>query len=215
MTAPSETSATVLQLGGRAAYATAVITPIGLAFLVAIYVAFALGAVSQGLTLGWINDTLAVVTGLLMLPIVVAVHVLLRDRAPQASRLALIVGIGANLTIVILQSLLVAGVLTFEQEIGPVLVAFLALVAWFVTTGLVGRSTGMLPHGLRMSVLAATYVGYPFWAVWLGRQLIRGAGESAARVGEHRAAVARPEPEPSELGAMSERLEIPVHEGGR
>jgi hypothetical protein len=216
MTAPSETSATVLRLGGRAAYATAVITPIGLAFLVAMYIAFALGAMSQGLTFGWINDTLAVLTGLLMLPIAVAVHVVLRDRAPQASRLALIVGIGANLAIVILQSLLVAGVLTFEQEIGPVLVAFLALVVWFVSTGLVGRSTGVLPHGLRMSVLAATYLGFPFWAVWLGRNLMARAGESvSASPGAHRAAAGRPEPEPSELGAMSERLAMPVHEGGR
>jgi hypothetical protein len=216
MTAPHEASATILRLGGRVAYATAFIAPIGLAFLVAMYVAFALGAMSQGLVFGWVNDTLAIVTGLLMLPIVVAVHILLRKGAPRASRLALIVGIGANVAIVILQSLLVAGVLTFEQEIGPVLIAFLALVVWFVTTGLMGRSTGVFPHGLRMSVLAATYVGYPFWAVWLGRHLVRGAGESdSARVDKHRAAVARPEPEPSELGATSERLEMPVNEGGR
>jgi hypothetical protein len=148
MTARNETSAAVMRTGGRAAYASAVVTPIGLAFLVAMYVAFAVGAKSQGLTFGWINDTLAVVSGLLMLPIVVAVHVLLRERALRASRLVVLVGIGANVAIVILQSLLVAGILSFEQEIGPVLVAFLALVVWFVTTGLMGRSTGVLPHGL-------------------------------------------------------------------
>jgi hypothetical protein len=164
-------------MGGRAAYATAVVAPIGLAFLVAMYVSFALGAKSPGLAFGWINDMLAVVTGLLMLPVAVAVHVLLRDRAPRASRLALILGIGANVAIAILQSLLVAGVLTFDQEIGPVLIAFLALVVWFVTTGLMGSSTGVLPHGIRMSVLAATYIGYPFWAAWLGRHLLGRAGE--------------------------------------
>jgi len=177
MNARSETSTTVLRLGGWAVYATAIVAPIGLAFLVAMYVSFAVGAKSQGLVFGWINDVLAVVTGLLMLPTVVAVDVLLRDRTPLASRLALIVGIGANVAIVILQSLLIAGVLTFEQEIGPVLIAFLALVVWFVATGLTCSSTGVLPHGLRLGVLAATYIGYPFWAFWLGRHLLRRAGE--------------------------------------
>ena len=96
MNAQSETSTTVLRLGGRAVYATAIVVPIGLAFLVAMYVSFAVGSKSQGLVFGWINDVLAVVTGLLTLPTVVAVDVLLRDRTPLASRLALIVGIGAN-----------------------------------------------------------------------------------------------------------------------
>jgi hypothetical protein len=177
MTPRSETSTTVLPLGGRAAYATAVVAPIGLAFLVAMDVSFALGAKSQALAFGWINDVLAVVTGMMMLPIVVAVDVLLRERARQASRLAMIVGIGANVAIVILQSLLIAGVLMFEQEIGPVLIAFLALVVWLVATGLMDRSAGVLPHGLRMGVLAATYIGYPFWAFWLGRHFLRRAGE--------------------------------------
>jgi hypothetical protein len=205
----------VLRLGGRAAYATAIVAPIGLGFLVAMYLAFALGARSQGLAFGWINDTLAVVTGLLMLPIVVAVHIILREPAPQPSRLALIVGIGANAAIVMLQALLVAGVLTFEQEIGPVLIAFLALVVWFVTTGLMGRSTGALPDGLRMSLLAATYVGYPFWAVWLGRHLIRRAWESdSARAGDHPAAVGRSEPASPGVGATSDRFDLPVDEGG-
>jgi hypothetical protein len=83
MIARTETSPTVLRLGAAAAYASAVVAPIGLAFLVAMYVAFAAGAESQGLVFGGINDVLAVVTGLLMLPIAVAVHVLLRDRAPR------------------------------------------------------------------------------------------------------------------------------------
>jgi len=177
MTARTATPTAVLRLGGLAAYASAVVAPIGLVFLVAMYVSFALGAKAPGLAFGWIDDVLAIVTGLLMLPTVLAVDVLLRGRAPQVSRLALIVGIGANVAIAMLQSLLVAGVLTFDQEIGPVLIAFLALVVWFVTTGFIGSSIGVLPHGLRMSVLAATYIGYPFWALWLGRHLLRRAGE--------------------------------------
>jgi hypothetical protein len=166
---------TVLRLGGWAALATAVVAPIGLVFLVAMYVAFAAGATSQGLTFGWVNDVLAIVSGLLMLPVVVAVHALLGPRAPRASRLALVIGLGANLAIVALQSLLVLGTLAFQQQIGPVLVAFLFLVMWFVMTGYLGRSSGLLRSGVRMSLFAVTYVGYPIWAIWVGRHLLDAA----------------------------------------
>jgi hypothetical protein len=168
-----------LRLGGRTALLSGVVAPIGLAFLVAMYAAFGAGARSQGLAFGWVNDVLAIVSGLLMLPVAVAVHVLLRQHAPAASRFALVIGIGANLAIVVLQSLLVLGALTFEQEIGPVLVAFLFLAVWFVLTGYLGSSSGLLPNGVRMGVLPVTYIGYPIWAFWLGRHLLRVAGERA------------------------------------
>jgi hypothetical protein len=180
MTARIE-SAGALRVGGLAALANAVVAPIGLVFLVAMYAAFAAGARSQGLVFGSINDVLAIVSGLLMLPMAVALHGLLGPRAPIASRLAMVIGIGANLAIVVLQSLLVLGALTFAQEIGPVLVAFLFLAAWFVVTGYLGSSSGLLPHGVRMSLLAVTYVGYPIWAIWLGRHLLRAVGASTSR----------------------------------
>jgi hypothetical protein len=181
MTAPAGASS-ALRLGGWAAIATAVVAPIGLVFLVAMYAAFAAGARSQGLAFGWINDVLAVVTGLLMLPVTVAVHTLLGPGAPRASRLALVIGIGANLTIAVLQSLLVVGTLTFQQEIGPVLIAFLFLAAWFVLTGYLGSSSGLLPNGVRMSLLAITYVAYPLWALWLGRHFLSRSGAPALSV---------------------------------
>jgi hypothetical protein len=181
MTARIE-SAGALRLGGLAALANAVVAPIGLVFLVAMYAAFGAGARSEGLAFGWVNDVLAIVSGVLMLPVALAVHRLLGPSAPAASRLAFVIGVGANLAIVVLQSLLVRGTLTFEQEIGPVLIAFLFLVIWFVLTGFLGSSTGLLPNGLRMSFLAATYVGYPIWAFWLGRHLLRAAdGPSLSR----------------------------------
>ncbi len=175
----TETSA-VLRLGSWTAYANGIVAPIGLAFLVAMYASFGVGATSQGLVFGWINDVLAIVSGLLMLPVTVAVHVLLGRQAPAASRLAMVVGIGANLGIVVLQSLLVLGALTFNEEIGPVLIAFLFLAAWFVVTGYLGSSSGLLPNGVRMSLLAVTYFGYVFWAFWLGRHLQRRAIERAS-----------------------------------
>jgi hypothetical protein len=165
-----------LRLGGWAALASGLISAIGFVCLVLLYALFAAGSTSEALAFGWINDVLAVVNGLLMMPVAVAVHVLLRSQWPTASRLALMIGIGANLAIVVLQSLLVVGTLTFQQEIGPVLVAFLFLAAWFVTTGYLGSSSRLLPNGVRMSLLAITYVAYPIWAFWLGRHLLNLAG---------------------------------------
>ena len=176
MTTRAQTT-TVLRMGGWAAYANGVVSAVGLVFLIAMFVSFAVGATSIGLIFGWINDVSGVVAALLMLPVVVAVHVLLRPHAPIMSGLAMVIGFGANLAIMVLQTLLVVGALTFQEEIGPVLIAFLVLVVWLVLAGYLGSSSGALPHGLRMGLLAVTYFGYPIWAFWLGRRLLRLAGE--------------------------------------
>jgi hypothetical protein len=44
---------------------------------------------------------------------------------------------------------------------------------WLVITGYLARSTGKLPHSLRMSIIAVPYFGYPLWAFWLGRHLLQ------------------------------------------
>lgn len=182
MTVPTKDRA-VLRLGGWSAYANGVVSAVGLLFLVAMFASFAVGATSFGLVFGWINDVSAVVAALVMLPLVAAVHVLLRPHAPILSGLAMMIGIGANLAIMVLQSLLVVGVLTFQEEIGPVLIAFLFLVVWLVMTGYLGSSSGALPHGLRMGLLAVTYVGYPLWAFWLGGHLLQVIPETVSGPG--------------------------------
>jgi hypothetical protein len=183
VTPPRAQTTTVLRMGGWAAYANGLVSAVGLVFLIAMFASFAAGATSPGLVFGWINDVSAVLAALLMLPLVVAVHVLLRPHAPIMSGLALVIGFGANLAIMVLQALLVVGALTFEEEIGPVLIAFLFLVFWLVMTGYLGNSTGVLPHGLRMGLLAVTYVGYPMWAFWLGRQVLNLVGEPVSNPG--------------------------------
>jgi hypothetical protein len=165
-------------LGAWAAYASGAVSAVGLVFLIALYASFGVGAVSQGLVFGWINDVSAIVNSVLMVPIAVALHIVLRPHAPILSGLAMAIGIVAIAAITVLQSLLVLGALTFAQEIGPVLIAFLVLVVWLVLTGYLGGSSGVLPHGLRMGIIAATYLGYPIWAYWLGRHLQRLAREA-------------------------------------
>ena len=73
--------------------------------------------------------------------------------------------------------------LTFAEQTDFSL-ALLVLAAWFVIVGYLGRSSGVLPGGVRMGLLAATYVGYPIWALWLGRRLLRLAGEPASGPGD-------------------------------
>jgi hypothetical protein len=158
-------------------YASGVVAAIGLVFLIAMFVSFAVRAMSPGLVFGWINDVLVMVSYLLVIPSVIAVGALLRPTAPVASWLATMIGLGGVVAVVVLQSMLVLGALTFEEQIGPVSLALLVFALWFVMVGYLGSSSGVLPHGVRMGLLAAMYVGYPFWAFWLGRHLLRLAGE--------------------------------------
>jgi hypothetical protein len=158
---------------------SAVIGAFGVGFLVAMFAAFAVGAKPAGQTLGWINDALVLLSYLLAVPAAIALGRLLRLRGPILSLVATalgLVGIGA---IVVFQFLLVIGVLTFEQEIGPASIAFVALAAWLVMTGYLGRSSGVLPEGLRMGIVGATYIGYPIWAFWMSRQFARLGATSA------------------------------------
>ncbi len=155
-----------------------VLAAVGILFLAAMFASFGVGARSPGLVFGWINDVLVMLSYLLAAPAAVALWVLLRPLAPVLSGLALVLGIAAIAAIGFLQLLLVVGALTFEDQIGPASIAFLALTAWFLLTGYLGSRSVVLPGGVRMGLLAATYVAYPVWAVWLGRRLLRVAGGS-------------------------------------
>ncbi len=137
---------------------------VGIAFLVGMFAAFAAGARSTGMALGWINDVTGVVTFPLALPGMFALHARIRPQAGRTGDALLVVAVGAIGASSLLQLLLVTGRLTFEEEIGPVSVALLVLAVWFVATGRTASKAGVLPDGTRLGVLAATYVGYPVWA---------------------------------------------------
>ncbi len=166
-----------LRMAGLALLAAGVISAVGVAFLVAMFVAFAVGVRSAGLGFGWINDVLVLVSYLLAAPGVIAVHTVLRRRSPRLSVFVAALGLAAIAGIVVLQALLILGVLTFEEQIGPASIAFVGLGAWFVLTGHLGASDGTPPGGVRIGLLAALYVGFPIWAVRSGRRFIQRAGE--------------------------------------
>jgi hypothetical protein len=151
--------------------ASGVIGGVGIVFLVAMFAAFAAGQRSAGMALGWVNDVTGVVTLPLAVPGMVALHARLRPHAPRASGALMVIGLGAAGAISGLQLLLVTGTLTFEQEVGPVMVAFLVLAVWFVATGWLAARAGLVPRGTGLGVLAALYVGYPLWAFRIARLL--------------------------------------------
>jgi hypothetical protein len=163
------------RLAGRLTIASGVLAAVGIAFLIAMFTSFAVGATSAGMVFGWTNDVLVMVSYLLTAPAVLALVPLLRPRDPILSAFVAVVGLLSIAGIAFLQLLLVVGVLTFEQQIGPVSVVDVGLAVWFVVTGYLGRVGGVLPNGVRWGVLGATYIGYPFWAFRMGRLLRQGS----------------------------------------
>jgi hypothetical protein len=118
------------------------------------------------------NDYCVLAQYALAVPIAVALHRLNRATSPRLSLVATTLGVGGMSAIVVLQAMLVAGVLPFEEQVVYVGIAFLVLFLWFLAVGHIGRSSGLLSGRITlMSVLGASYIGYPVWAFWLGRQL--------------------------------------------
>lgn len=155
-----------------------VLGAVGIVFLVGMYAAFAMDAPRTAMPLGWINDVLVLVSYLLLAPSVVAIHALTRPSAPAAAAIVAGLGLAGIAWVVLLQGLLVGGALTFEQEIGPVALGYLALGAWFVAGGwMVGRSGAFEPEGFKrggwMGLVGASYLGFPIWAFWIRRRFRR------------------------------------------
>jgi SAM-dependent methyltransferase len=146
-----------------------VLSAVSLAALIAMFAAFAIGAQAAGMSFGFVNDVLGLVTSLLVLPGVVALHERLAGRWRTRDRALLALGLGSFAAVAVLQALLVTEVLTSEQQLGPVLVAYLGLAVWLITTGRMASRRGLVPHGTRLGVLAALYVGFPVWAYRVGR----------------------------------------------
>jgi len=166
----------VRRIAARTTVASGVIGAIGIGFLVAMFVSFAVATNGPALVLGRVNDVCVLVSYLLCAPSVIAVWARLRRGAPAINALLALLGLGAIVAIVVLQALLVIDAVTFEEQVVPVSIALLTLGVWFVLAGHLGSSSGALPGGTRMGLLAATYIGYPIWAFWLGRRLRPAAG---------------------------------------
>lgn len=171
----AQRSSPFIVAAGWLAIASGVLGVAMVATLVTMYAGFAMGpeARSTALQIGRINDALAILVYGLALPVVPAMHVLVRETGERRSLLLAAVGATGIVIVMYLQWLLVTGALSFEQQIVPVSLALLAVGAWIVGTGVLARRSGLLPHGLRDALFGAFYMGYPIWAINLGRRLIR------------------------------------------
>ena len=136
------------------------------------FAAFAAGQQSLGMRLGFINDLTGVVTLPLAVPAMVVLHDRLRPTAGRSGDALLVLAIGATIAIVLLQLLLVTRVPDVRAADRPG-VARVPRARRVVHRDGPPRVTGagLLPHGTRLGVLAASYAGYPVWAFRLARAL--------------------------------------------
>lgn len=160
------------RVAGWSLLASVPVSGVGVAALIGMYAGFALGARTAALTLGQTNDVLGLVGAALMAPAVVEIHALTGPGRREARAVLAIVGLGGFAAVVWLQFLLVTGRIPFEQQIGPVMVAYLVLAIWFVGSGWTAQRAGAMPRGARLGVLGASYVGAPWWAWRWGRVLL-------------------------------------------
>lgn len=165
------------RLAGYAALASGLLGIPMVLTLVAMYAGFAMGPNARplALQLGAINDALAIAVYGLALPVVPAMHVLVRETGNARSLLLAAIGAVGIVVTMILQWMLVTGALTFEQQIVPVSIALLAVGVWIVGTGLLARRIGFLPNGVRDGLLGASYFAYPVWALKVGPRLVGAA----------------------------------------
>ncbi len=127
----------------------------------------------RGEPFGKLNDAAIVIQYALALPLVLALHGLLRSQSQRLSIAALLLGVIGIAAIAILQVLLIVRVLSFAQEVLPVCAAlFLIFGGWLLITGHLARSLPNLPRSMVMCFVGWTYLGYPIWAFWLARRLV-------------------------------------------
>ena len=121
-------------------------------FLLAFFTLDSYGARLGPLSLGTVNDVLGAVQFAALAPVAWALG--RRLPATRMVRAATAVAVVAMVAFVVLSVLLVTDVLAFEQQIGPQIVAILAIYGWLLLVNLVAHRTRSLPRAVtRMGVL--------------------------------------------------------------
>jgi len=166
------------------AYASGMIGAVSVIFFMLFVGAYVTTGRPAPWPIGRINDVTSMAMYFVALPIPVALYCQLKGRAPGLNRAAMVLGIAGMLTVVVLQYLLLAHILTFAQQGGPVTVAILVIGIWLLITGYLGQSSGILPRAMLFSALAVPYFGYPVWAFWLGRRLLAHKGSAKEAAGD-------------------------------
>jgi hypothetical protein len=156
---------------------------------------------------GKVNDIFSVFQVVLMLLVAVAIYLLTLPGYAGLALLALAVGSIGMIVVAVLQTLLVVGLVGFEQTIAQVLAAGAATGLWLIVANALALTGGALPWGLVAFGFAAgagylltavgfyrgrqehplfyagsllMVAGYSVWAIWLGLLLLTGAPAAGA-----------------------------------
>lgn len=151
-------------------------------FLIGFFTLASSGVTLAGVSLGHINDVLGAVQFATLAP----VAWVLASRLPDSRvvRVATVVAVAAMAAFTVLSVLLVAGALTFAQQIGPVMVTIVAIYLWLLGINLLAHRTRTLPRTVTrtgvllgvglLAALALVAAGYVLpgavgqLATWLG-----------------------------------------------
>ena len=115
----------------------------GLVLIVFFIVEYNRGPVAS-FSIGHLNDVLGAVQFATLAPVAWALGQ--RLPASRAVRVATVVAVVAMVAFAVLGILLVTYVLTFEQQIGPVMVTIIVIYGWLLAVNLVGHRTQALPR---------------------------------------------------------------------
>lgn len=144
------------RVAGVSAWVAAAMTVVGAATLMLFF--------SRGGRWGTWNDASSVVLMLAMIPVALVLTVIALEVVTTLALVIGAIGISAMLVLAVLQALLVAGRVTYEQTKVAVLSLGSVVGVWYLLTAIATGSTD-LPDGLR---LAAAVAGLGFIAVGIG-----------------------------------------------
>ena len=160
----------IFHIAGWSAYlsAAAMIVSIALTIIV-----FSQGTVVPGTrTHNALIEVFDVSAALFLIPLPIALHRLYRITAPTLSRVVMLIGLAVGMAGTILSLLFVFEVLWFVDVFAEFVYGLLAFSLWMLLEAFLARQNGKPPGGSVMALIGATIIGYPFWAVWLGRHLL-------------------------------------------
>jgi hypothetical protein len=107
-----------------------------------------------------------------LIPLPIALDPLYRTGAPTLSRVVMLIGVAVGLAGTILSMLFVFQVLWFVDVFAGSVYGLLAFSLWMLLEACLARQSSKPPAGFSMALIGATIIGYPLWAVWLGRYLL-------------------------------------------
>lgn len=198
---------------GWAAYLSGIAAVLGLASLVLFFSLESAPSTAQAPHLwGPVSDIAPILQMVSLLIVALGLYRIERSKVASLSLIGSTIGILGMLGVILLQLFLIIKVITFEQEILPVLVATGTVGIWLILVNFSSRRQQDFPTrlaGLGMAVGAAfvlepvmltaaggaiawrvfmsnyfllavsavvflvSYVGFPVWAFWLGRLILR------------------------------------------